>query len=314
MTTSGHEKQPSDSAYESPGRLGGQWFILAAAVLWGTTGTAQAFAPPGAQPIAVGAIRLAVGGLILLLLALFRSRFKLAWRLPHRPLLFAAGGVAAYQLCFFGGVARAGVAIGTLVGIGSAPILAGFLGWVVQGDKPNRRWTLATSLAVVGCVLLVGAGGSDVAIDIPGIILAIGAGAMYAIYTLASKDLLQRGFPPDTVVAIVFSLGALMLLPLLFVTDHGWLAEPSGLAVAVHLGVVATAVAYVLFARGLITVPVATAVTLSLAEPLTAATLGVFILGETLTPVAMMGVGLLFTGLAVLSVKPGRSKASKRED
>jgi DME family drug/metabolite transporter len=48
-------------------------------------------------------------------------------------------------------------------------------------------------------------------------------------------------------------------------------------------------------------VPVATAVSLSLAEPLTAALLGLFVLGERLTPAIAMGMSLIFAGLALLT-------------
>ena len=70
-----------------------------------------------------------------------------------------------------------------------------------------------------------------------------------------------------------------------------------------HLGLVATALSYTLYARGLKVVATATAVTLSLAEPLTAGLLGVFLLGESLALPAWIGVGLLFAGLALLSLK-----------
>ena len=56
-----------------PGGYGGRLLVLAAAVLWGTTGTALAFAPPGAVPVAVGAVRIAVGGLALLAFFYLRS-------------------------------------------------------------------------------------------------------------------------------------------------------------------------------------------------------------------------------------------------
>jgi drug/metabolite transporter, DME family len=70
--------------------------------------------------------------------------------------------------------------------------------------------------------------------------------------------------------------------------------------VILHLGPIATAAARVLFARGLALIPVATAVTLSLAEPLTAALLGVVVLGERLTVPALTGIGLIFAGLVCL--------------
>lgn len=44
--------------------------VTLGAMLWGTTGTAQSFAPDGAHPIAIGAVRLAVGGAALLLIAI----------------------------------------------------------------------------------------------------------------------------------------------------------------------------------------------------------------------------------------------------
>jgi DME family drug/metabolite transporter len=280
----------------------GHWLVLAAAVLWGTTGTAQALAPPTAEPVGVGAVRLAIGGAALLILALTRGALQPGGRWPVLPTAFAAGSMAVYQLCFFAAVARTGVAVGTIVAIGSAPILAGFLGLIVRGERPSLRWLVATVLAIMGCSLLAIAG-SSVTIDLGGIVLALGAGAAYAVYTLASKNLVTL-HPPDAVTAVVFCLGALFLSPLLFTSDLSWLAQPRGMAVALHLGLVATAASYGLFVRGLMQVPTATAVTLSLAEPLTAGALGVLLLGEQLTSVAGLGTGLLFAGLALLSSGP----------
>lgn len=288
-------------------RQTGGWFVLAAAILWGTTGTAQAFAPEGAQPAAVGAMRLAIGGAALLVLAATRGVLRSPKPWPAPATLFAAGSMAAYQLCFFAAVARTGVAVGTIVAIGSAPILAGILGFLVRRERPGRRWRVATALAVLGCTLLIAASGG-VSVDALGVVLALGAGGAYATYAVASKGLLEE-WPPDAVMAVVFCLGAVFLSPVLFRADLSWLAEPQGLAVALHLGLIATAIAYILFARGLMAVPVATAVTLSLAEPLTAGTLGVVVLGERLTAPAMFGIGLLLSGLAWLSA--GGEKARK---
>ena len=279
----------------------GPFFVIAAAILWGTTGTAQAFAPDGAQPVSVGAVRLAVGGLALLALAVLRGAFNDSQPWPKAATGVAAASMAAYQLFFFAGVARTGVAVGTVVTIGSGPVWAGLLGILVLGERPSRRWLSATSLAVLGCVLLVTAG-SDINVDVGGIGLALGGGLSYAVYAVSSKTVLDAHLP-DAATAVIFTLGAVFLLPWLFITDLTWLAQPGGLALALHLGLLATAVAYALFARGLRLVPVATAVTLSLAEPLTAGLLGVFLLGEQLTILALLGIVLLFTGLAMLSAR-----------
>jgi DME family drug/metabolite transporter len=139
-------------------------------------------------------------------------------------------------------------------------------------------------------------------VDPTGLLLATGAGASYASFTVASKDLLEHN-PPEAVMAVIFCLGALLLTPLFFTADFSWLAQPGGLGVTLHLGLVTVALAYSLFARGLSQVPVATAATLTLAEPFTAGTLGVFLLGERLTFVAGFGILLIFTGLVLVSVR-----------
>lgn len=263
----------------------GPWLILAAATLWGTTGTAQALAPAAAQPAAIGTVRLIIGGLALLLLAAWQGHLRHTGRWPIKATAIAGIGMALYQLAFFAAVQRAGVAIGTIVGIGSAPILGGLLAWLVRHEQPGRRWFIATALAIVGCSLLIAAGRTNTSntLDMLGILLALTAGLSYAAYTVYSKELLENR-PPDTVMAVVFCLGALLLSPLLFTADLTWLLQPAGAAVALHLGLVTVALAYALFARGLRAVPVSTAVTLTLAEPLTAATLGLLLLNEHLTP------------------------------
>ncbi len=288
----------------------GPLLVLLAAILWGTTGTAQALAPLGAEPMVVGALRLAVGGAGLLAVALLRGRLGDIRAWPVGRTLLAGAFTAAYQLCFFAAVLKTGVAVGTIVAIGSAPMAAGVLGFFFLGERPGRRWMLATCLAVGGCVLLVVTGEESVSVDPLGILLAIGAGVSYSAYTLGIKGLLP-GRSSDAVVAVVFCLGALLLAPFLVTGDLRWAADPRGLAVVLHLGLLATALSYVLFARGLVIVPVATAVTLSLAEPLTAGMLGILLLGEQLTFLGSVGIGLLFSGLVLLARKTPAARPEK---
>jgi DME family drug/metabolite transporter len=276
----------------------GFWLVLLAACLWGTNGTAQALAPPGAQPIIIGTLRIAVGGLTLLAIALLRGSLRDGKRWPFWPTLAGAVSMAAYQLFFFAGVARAGVAVGTIVGIGSTPILAGLIGFIGRGERPSRRWALATLLGIIGCGLLVLVG-EKINIDPFGIFLAICAGGAYAVFTTVSKGLIEI-HAPESVMAVTFCLGACFVLPLLIPANLEWLKEPAGLLVVLHLGVITAGLAYTLFARGLRRVPVATAASLTLGEPLTAGILGVVFLHETLTVAGAFGIFLIFVGLVVL--------------
>ena len=70
---------------------------------------------------------------------------------------------------------------------------------------------------------------------------------------------------------------------------------------AVYLAVLTTALAYLLYARGLRTTPVTTATTLGLAEPAIAAVLGLTVLGERLSVGGFCGLAVLAIALLTLA-------------
>ncbi|HEX2085789.1 MAG TPA: EamA family transporter [Solirubrobacteraceae bacterium] len=300
--------------------------VLLAAVLFGTTGTAQALGPAG-SPIEVGAARVAVGAALLALAAyaverrrrasvaradVARAADTPAW--PLAAVLASGAGIAAYQLAFFAAVAETGVAVGTVVAIGSAPALAGALARLVDGSPLTRRWAASTALATAGVLLLVLAG-SEAKVTLPGIGLALVAGAAYAVYTVGAKRTLDRGHAPEAVMARAFGLGALLLAPVLVAAGGGPLASGDGLLLALYLGAIPTALAYVLFARGLRRIAAGDAATLTLAEPLTASVLGAVVLAERPGALAVAGGALVLAGLAALALpaRRGRRRAVRRE-
>jgi DME family drug/metabolite transporter len=278
----------------------GVFLILAAAILWGTTGTAQAYAPPEALPPVIGALRLVIGGTALLIVAWVRGSLFSIRTLPLPRALLAAFFIAMYQLCFFEALIRTGVAVGTIIAIGSAPIFGGALGAIFRKEKLTKAWAAATALAIAGCVLIA-ANGATLNFEIAGILLALGAGFAYASFTLVSKGLLDA-YPPEAVSGLVFCLAALILLPILFTNTFAWLFQPSAVLVMLHLGLVTTALAYLLFTTGLQHTHVSTATTLTLAEPLTAAALGIVLLGEKLSGLVLLGIGLIFAGLLLVAI------------
>jgi DME family drug/metabolite transporter len=278
-------------------------------VLFGTTGTARALGPD-ISPLGVGAARIAVGAALLALVAALVARRATspAPRWSRLPVALGGLGVAGYQLAFFAAVADTGVAVGTVVALGSAPVFAGLLSRLT-GATPrlDGRWAACTALATAGVAMLV-ASGQSAAVKPLGVALALGAGIGYAAYTVAAKRLLDQGHRPEAVMARTFGAGALILLPILPLTGFAALASPGAVGLALYLGAIPTALAYVLFARGLQMLPTAEVATLTLAEPLTAAALGTIVLGEQLTAGAAVGAAMVLAGLAALALKPRRAK------
>ena len=277
-------------------RSNGHIFVILAAVLWGTGGTAQALAPGAEDPLSIGALKIGIGGTAMLAFSVVSGGWSKGASARWRPLpvLACAMLVASYQVLFFTGITQTGVALGTISAIGSLPVWAGLID-LLFGKRPDARWLGATALAVAGSVLLIGSGGS-VSVNPLGVLLCIASGGGLVAFTAIAKGLLEER-PHSVVMGVTFTLGAVLLSPTLLFSDPGWVLSPTGLAVALELGLGATALAYILFARGLAQVRVSTAATLSLAEPLTAGLLGVLVLGERITPVAMGGAGLLLLGL-----------------
>ncbi|WP_438853985.1 DMT family transporter [Agromyces sp. M3QZ16-3] len=297
--------------------------VLAAAVCFGTTGTAQALGPD-ADPLSVGAARILIGGGALAAIALAvhvagrrsgatgtSAAPTSGGRAPRGPawlaVVIGTAGVLAYQPAFFAGTAANGVAVGTVVALGSAPVLTGVLDWALRRRFPGGAWMVATALATVGVAVLASASGTGPsAVDPLGIAASVGAGASYAVYTLAGKSLLDRGWTSSASMGAMFGAAAAASLPVLLATDLGWLATAEGLAMALWLGLVTTTAAYLLFGAGLERLAPATVSTLTLAEPLTATILGVLVLQERLPVTAVLGLAVLASGIVLLVASRSR--------
>ncbi len=177
----------------------GPLLVLGAATLWGTTGTAQALGPEGINPETVALVRM-VGGSLLLIYSVFRGTNSPIRGLPRPALIMAVAAMAGSQPLFFGGVERTGVAIGTIVTIGSGPLLAGALAWLVRREPVTRRWYIATAVSIGGSLVLV-SGGESAGVDGLGLLLALGAGVAWLAW-IGSDPLADR----HALLIVVFPL------------------------------------------------------------------------------------------------------------
>lgn len=286
--------------------------VVLAAALFGTAGTAQALLAPDAWPPSVAAVRLLIGAAGLMAFAAWRGLLTACVRLARERIVWVMGvAVAAYQGLFFIALERTSVAVGTLVAIGSAPLLAGLLGWVVGQGRPGAVWALGTTVGLVGLALLTltPAYSDDTtgAIDAWGVLAAVGAGASYAVYTVIGVRLAGEGHRPEVVMAVPFSIGALLLAPFLLGAGE-WLFTGKGLVLALWLGLVATALAYVLFGSALPWLAPGSIATLTLTEPLMATLLGVVVLAETLLAGQWLGCALILAAVALIGVWGSRDR------
>ena len=276
--------------------------VLTATLFWGTSGTASTYAPESASTLSVAAVRLLIGAIGLVGVALITGHGQPRPRWPWTLTLIGAICMAGSQFAFFTAVADAGVAVSTVLCIGIAPIFAGILSAWYLHHPPDRLWTIATAIAIAGAMAMVLGAAFETNGSLYGPILAMLAGAGYAVYITMSKRMMQLGCTSIDVAASIFGGAALMLLPALLLGDWQWVLEPHGATVALYLGLATNTIPYLLFGVGLVMVPVATAATLTMGEPLVATMLGVVWLGERLTVLQWSGAVLLLVGLLVLAL------------
>ncbi|MFJ4878491.1 DMT family transporter [Streptomyces sp. NPDC088745] len=275
--------------------------VLAAALLWGTVGPAQVLAESSASPVAVGACRMLLGGLVLGAFTARLPGLRTLWRPGVRgPMAVSILVTAAFQACFLAAVAKAGAALATAAAFGTVPVVAGICTYALTGERLSRAWWAGTPCAIVGIALLLVPGSSGRA-DPAGILLAVVAGTSFGVYITMTKRIADRGADTRSAAPVSVVCAGLLVSPVLFVAPEG-LTEPRTLLLVGWLALATTALGYLLFTRGITRISAATAGTLSLAEPLVATVLGLVLLGERWSPVAGAGAVLLLAGLVVVSV------------
>lgn len=285
-------------------RLKGILLVLSGAVFWGTTGTSQALISGNPDPLSVGGVRVISAALFLLL---FNLIFKIKFVpdvLKNKETYLSAFSLVLYQLFFFTGVKMTGIAVGTVLMLGSSTVFAGILGAVLIGEKPEKRWYLSSMLSVAGCVILLA--GVGIELDLKGAFFSVCSGFAYSLFSVFTKKIISK-FRPSAYIMTVFIISAVLSVPVIILRQPVWIMSFNGFSVALYLGMFATALAYFLYTGGLRYTKASTAVTLSLAEPATAALLGVFFIGEDFTIFSLTGVLIIFSGLLYLSL-PGKGQ------
>ena len=286
---------------------GGTIAILVASILWGTTGTAAAFAPT-LGPLAIGAAAMGGGGLLQALVASRAIRENRQFiRENLLILLLGVAAVGIYPLAFYSSMHYAGITIGTVVSIGSAPLIAAILERFFDRKALSTIWFVSFVCGVLG-VTMLSMGESQAVLDSTnqwnkyfGIFLGLVAATTYSLYSWTAKKLIDRGVASKAAMGMIMGGGAVILLPTLLVTGEGLLQSSTNLLVAGYMMLIPMFLGYLLFGFGLKTVNASKATTLTLFEPLVAAIFAIVLVGEHVSWLGWIGMFLIFICILILS-------------
>lgn len=281
-------------------------YLLAAgaAGLWATLGLiyGELTGPMGIPPLTVAFFRAGLSFAILVPVLTVKGR---GWpRLAARdlPLFLSFGliGVAAFYVVYVYAVMYAGMAVAVVL-LYTAPVWVALIARWFLHERIGPRTSAALALALSGCALVARVYDPElVRPNAVGILLGLGAGISYALYTVFTKLALRR-HRPWTVMFYSLGFGALFLLPL---------QSPAALARAVQaapfLGLVSVALgptlgAALLYALALERLPASVVGTVATLEPVMGIALAVGVRGERVSPLQAVGAGLIIAGVIVLA-------------
>ncbi|MEE6257895.1 DMT family transporter [Plantactinospora sonchi] len=288
--------------------------LVVSASLWGTGGLTGSLLSRDADlsPVAVAGYRLCVGGGLIVAFLLLTGR-RLPQGRPAWSRIVVLGALAAvYQVCYFAAVALTSVSLATLVTIGAAPVLV-LAGEAVAGRRPaDRRAVGITAVALAGLALLIGlpSGGFGTLAVLSGAGLALVSAAGFAAITLVGArpvatldDLAGTG--------LGFSAGGLLVALVAGSTvGLGFSPDPGTVGLLLALGIGPTAVAYLLYFRGLRTVRPGTAALLVLLEPLVGALLAAIVLDDRLGVGGLAGAALLLVAVVLAATAPAQPEST----
>lgn len=241
-----------------------------------------------------------------------RASTPLFKRLGH-PLLWLSGAAMGFNwILLFEAYRYTTVSTATLCYY-FAPILVTVLSPILFRERIGVHGIICFVLSTAGVVLLTGAVRVSEK-DLHGIVLSLGAACLYAAVVLINKGLSMRQnreFTTDDPIrrtVVQFLAAAIVLMPYVLLTGGVHLTEMSelGWSALLCVGFLHTGAAYVVYFAALRGIPGQEAAVLSYIDPLVAVLLSVFVLGETITAVQMLG-GILILGASavneILSVK-----------
>ncbi|NUS85251.1 MAG: EamA family transporter [Streptomyces sp.] len=293
-------------------------FLAFAGIAWGTTGAAVEviYRTSDLGPMAISFWRFLDGAVLLPAWTLRPSRRKPRAPQPAgRRILLLVGtgaGLAVFQTAYFAAVRDTGLAVGTIVTLGAAPVFTAAGGRLFLGERIGRAGVLAVSAALAGLTVLV-LGNQPGVVHPEGVAVALLSAAGYAVSNLLGRWTGRHGTGEDAFTLTLFSflIGAAVMLPL--AVHEGLLPQGGNLAEAalwmLYIAAITTALAYPLYFAGVAVLRAATASVMMLLEPVSAAVLAVLFLDEQLTVATVAGTVILLGAIAALALAESRLQA-----
>ena len=287
-------------------RLPGEALIIAAGIFWGSMGIfVRRLTELGFSPSQTVCLRLVGTALIFLLALLLFSPGSLKVKGRDLPFfaLMGLGSIVFFTVCYFSAINMMSMAAAAIL-LYTSPVWVMLMALIFFREKMTGKKLLAMLLAFSGCTLISGLGGG---ITLPGLLVGLGAGIGYALYSILGTVALKK-YEPLTVTAWTFifaAAGSLFICkPLELIEAVASAPRPGGLLLfCLAMSLVTAVIPFSAYTLGLKSTPAGKAAVLATVEPLAAALIGLAVFKERLGLGATAGIVLILAAIILLSAK-----------
>ena len=281
--------------------------VIIAASLWGSMGLfVRKLSSIGLNAIEIVFIRSFFSFLLLLIVILIKNRKLLTIRWKD-VWCFIGTGIASllfFNLCYFKTIILTSLSIAAIL-LYTAPIFVTVLSVVLFKEKFTARKFLALVVALIGCVLVTGAYKEVGNISTYGIIVGLGSGLGYGLYSIFGRYAIERKYSPITITFYTFlfaSMGALLLIDSSHLIQN--IRENRGVAsYMMALVLVATIIPYIIYTKGLEQLEASKAAIIACVEPAVATAIGIIVFREHIDVFGYVGIFCVFLSILIINSK-----------
>ena len=279
--------------------------ILIAGVLWGSMGLfVRTLNAQGLASMEIVGLRAAVTAVSMFLFLLLCNRRLFVIRLKDLWCFLGTGicSIVFFNFCYFKAITMTSLSVAAIL-LYTAPAIVMVLSYFLFKEKLTKRKLLALVMTFIGCVLVTGILSETGSVSAGGILVGLGAGLGYALYSIFSRYALEKGYSSLTITFYTFLIAAIASC---FLADMGAVAQVAAgsignLFFCLAFGVLCTVAPYLTYTLGLQYVENGKASIIASIEPVTATLLGAVLFHEKLTVSGVLGVVLVLVALALCS-------------
>jgi len=275
--------------------------ILLAAALWGIIGLwNRRLMAAGLSPTSIVMVRNFGGCVLLAVIFAVKDRSVFRVQRAHLKYFFGTGiiSVVLFTICYFSCQKIASLAVASIL-LYTAPSFVVVLSAILWKEPVTKKKLTALALTLVGCAGVCGLFAGGVTVTLGGILMGLGSGFFYALYSIFGRYALAH-YDSMTVTVWTFLFAGPASLVLLRPAELTALAEPSVALAAAGLVAFSTVLAYLFYTKGLSQVEAGKASIMASLEPVVAAMVGVLVFGEPMNAMTAAGIVCVLAGVYIL--------------